>query len=76
MSTAQQFVNFDALLFPADGRPPKVVQLMTSPAGFHAGQQLAVAGERLVPRYTWSTSRNILALVLGRARFVFGPHCG
>ncbi|KAF5390593.1 hypothetical protein D9757_002650 [Collybiopsis confluens] len=24
-------VNFDAILFPSDGRPPSIVQLMTSP---------------------------------------------
>jgi len=26
--------SFDAILFPADGRPPHVVSLMTSPASF------------------------------------------
>ncbi|KAA1466012.1 hypothetical protein DENSPDRAFT_830745 [Dentipellis sp. KUC8613] len=29
-----QLYSFDALLFPSDGRPPHVVQLMTSPASF------------------------------------------
>jgi hypothetical protein len=27
--------SFDAILFPADGRPPHVVSLMTSPASFN-----------------------------------------
>jgi hypothetical protein len=36
--------SFDAILFPADGRPPHVVSLMTSPASFsnpHAPAQSA-----------------------------------
>ncbi|PPQ79569.1 hypothetical protein CVT25_003451 [Psilocybe cyanescens] len=28
-------VNYDAILFPSDGRPPSVVQLMTSPMDSH-----------------------------------------
>ena len=38
--------SFDAILFPADGRPPHVVSLMTSPASFsnpHAPAQTSTA---------------------------------
>jgi hypothetical protein len=38
--------SFDAILFPADGRPPHVVSLMTSPASFsnpHAPTQTTPA---------------------------------
>jgi len=38
--------SFDAILFPADGRPPHVVSLMTSPASFsnpHAPAQTSAA---------------------------------
>jgi hypothetical protein len=38
--------SFDAILFPADGRPPHVVSLMTSPASFsnpHAPAQMSTA---------------------------------
>ena len=37
--------SFDAILFPADGRPPHVVSLMTSPASFnpHAPAQTVTA---------------------------------
>lgn len=37
-----QITNYDALLIPSDGRPPHLVQLMTSPmiATSHPGQQV------------------------------------
>jgi hypothetical protein len=38
--------SFDAILFPADGRPPHVVSLMTSPASFsnpHSPAQTSTA---------------------------------
>ncbi len=37
--------SFDAILFPADGRPPHVVLLMTSPSSFnpHAPAQTGTA---------------------------------
>ncbi|KZV65506.1 hypothetical protein PENSPDRAFT_129913 [Peniophora sp. CONT] len=41
-----QFINFDAIHFPADGRPPQVVQLMTSPASY-TGQEGAATGGRV-----------------------------
>ena len=41
-----QLINFDAILFPADGRPPQVVQLMTSPASY-TGQEGAATGGRV-----------------------------
>jgi hypothetical protein len=36
-----QILTFSAILFPSDGRPPHLVQLMTSPANppiYHDGQ--------------------------------------
>ena len=41
--------SFDAILFPADGRPPHVVSLMTSPASFNNPQAPAQTSTARVP---------------------------
>ena len=41
--------SFDAILFPADGRPPHVVSLMTSPASFSNPHAPAQTGTARVP---------------------------
>jgi hypothetical protein len=41
--------SFDAILFPADGRPPHVVRLMTSPASFSNPHAPAQTGTARVP---------------------------
>ncbi|KAI0313446.1 hypothetical protein OF83DRAFT_533507 [Amylostereum chailletii] len=46
-----QMYSFDAILFPADGRPPHVVKLMTSPASYtnpHS-YHASVAGDARIP---------------------------
>ena len=41
--------SFDAILFPADGRPPHVVSLMTSPASFSNLHTLAKMNPACIP---------------------------
>jgi hypothetical protein len=41
--------SFDAIMFPADGRPPHVVSLMTTPASFSNPRALVQTSTARVP---------------------------